>query len=426
MRKIKSNLTLFNFTDAPATASIDSVGAQGDGLAEAGGKRIFVAFSAPGDRLRLGVQGGRGEILEIIQPGADRVLPPCRHFGVCGGCALQHLSDDFVADWKRQLIIALLKRQNIETSVRPTHTCPPATRRRAAFAVERNGGDVRIGFRARRSHRLVSIEECHVLDPAIIRALPGLAALASPFTGAKAQMRVNVTLSDTGLDVNLVTGKSQQLTLAQHTRFAEAADALDLARLSLNMEPLSVRRAPLVHFAGIPVAIPPGAFLQASHEAQTALTALVIEALGEAGGKLFDLFAGCGSFSFPAARRHHVHAFEGDAAMAAAFAQAANHAGAGKITVSHRDLFQRPVMAGELASTAAVIFNPPQAGAPQQAAQLAAAKIRRVIGVSCDPASFARDARILTDGGYVLQWVAPVDQFRWSTRIELVGLFTRA
>jgi len=165
--------------------------------------------------------------------------------------------------------------------------------------------------------------------------------------------------------------------------------------------------------------------LQASVEAQAALTALVLEALGDGKGKLLDLFAGCGSFSFPAAQNFHVHAVEGDAAMATALTTAANRTGASKVTVAQRDLFQRPFMVNELASYAAVIFNPPQAGAFEQATQLAASKVKRVIGVSCDPDSFARDARILTDGGYVLQWVAPVDQFRWSARIELVGLFIR-
>lgn len=407
-------------------ATITSIGADGDGLAEINGKRIFVPFSAPGDALRVNIYGERGEILEILEPGPDRAAAPCKHFGECGGCALQHLSDGYVAGWKRQQVAALLKRQNIETDVRPTQTCPTATRRRASFAVERNGRTVHFGFRPRLSHRVVSLQECYVLDPVILRALPGIAALASPFIGAKTQARISVTLSDTGLDVNIDTGKSPQLTLADHTRFAKAADALDLARLSFNLEPMAVRRAPVVHFAGQPVAIPPGAFLQASNQGQAALTALVLEALGEGGGKLLDLFAGCGGFSFPAAQKYQVHAIEGDAAMAAALAAAANRAGAGRVAVTHRDLFQRPLMASELARQAAVIFNPPQAGAPAQAAQIASSRVKRVIGVSCDPATFARDARILTDGGYVLQWVAPVDQFRWSARIELVGLFSRS
>lgn len=401
------------------------------------GQRLFVPFAAPGDTLLLQPSGGRAVILEILTPGPDRAAPLCKHFGECGGCALQHVTDDFVARWKRQQIADALKRQGVSTDVRPTLTCPPGTRRRAAFTLERApvGGVVQAGFRARLSHRLIALEECHVLDPAILRVLPGLARLAAPLLHAKGQARMAVNLTRTGLDVSAVMDRASALTLSQLTHLAEMADTLDLARLAWNGEIVVARRNPQVNFAGVAVLPPPGAFMQASPEGEAALVSLVMEALGnETGretGRALELFAGCGTFTFPAARYCAVDAVEGDAAMAAALRHAAaNAVGVKPVTVSTRDLFKRPLMPNELASYSTIIFDPPETGAEVQALQISAtpaakSKLKRVIGISCDASSFARDARILADGGFALQWVAPVDQFRWSARIELAALFER-
>lgn len=418
-------------------ADITALGHRGDGVAEADGQHLYVPFSAPGDRLLLkpdAVEKDRAALVQIVRPGEARVTPPCPHFGVCGGCALQHLSDDFVAEWKRQQIIDALSQRGLrDCVVRPTVTMPAASRRRAAFTAHRDAGGVQLAFHARQSKTLVPITDCKVLAPAIMRALPGLAVMLDPLLGVKQTARIILTLTNTGLDVNVeigVGGKGQP-NLRKLNHLAAAAEKLDLARISWNGEVLLTRRTPSVQMGGIAVNPPPGAFLQASAEGQAALTALVMEALSlpstpPKGIRILDLFAGCGTFSFPVAPLARVHAVEGNVDMAAAITRAAQMVqGIKQVEVSVRDLQRGPFQVEELTPFNAVIFDPPSAGARAQAALLAASTVRRVIAVSCEPATFARDARLLIDGGYQLRWVAPVDQFRWSAEIELAALFER-
>lgn len=418
--------------------SVIGLGHSGDGVVEVDGRKHFVPFAAPGDRLQIKFSHGdkdRAAIMQVLKPGAARVTAPCQHFTQCGGCALQHLSDPFVADWKRQQIVDALAHRGVhDVLVRPTQTMPPASRRRAAFTAEHGADGIQIGFHARMSKRLVPVSACTVLDKRIVQAVPGLTQMLAPLlrTGQSARLLVTQTATELDVDVQIGSGKKSEPNLRLRTLLAASADRLDLARLSWNGVILLERRKPQIILGDTPVCPPPGAFLQASSEGEAALIALVLEALGTKtlgakGARILDLFAGCGAFTFPVAPHVRVHAVEGDRAMADAIRQAANQTqGLKQIEASHRDLQRGPLSVDELAPYAAVIFDPPKAGARAQAEQIAASQVRKVIAVSCAPATFARDAKTLVDAGFLLRWVAPVDQFRWSAEVELVALFERA
>ncbi|MFZ5930243.1 MAG: class I SAM-dependent RNA methyltransferase [Pseudomonadota bacterium] len=419
-------------------AEVTQLGHSGDGVVEVDGRKYFVAYAAPGDRLQIKFNPGdkdRAAIVQILKSGDARVTAPCRHFTECGGCALQHLSDLFVADWKREQIIDALAHRGLhDVTVRPTRTMPPASRRRAAFTAEHGADGIQIGFHARMSKRLVPVSECTVLDKNIVQALPGLEKMLAPLLRHGQSARLLLTQTGTGLDVDVQFGSGQKAepNLRLRTLLTASADRLDLARLSWNGVILLERRKPQIVMGGTPVSPPPGAFLQASSQGEAALIALVLEALGTKtlgakGARILDLFAGCGTFTFPVASHARVHAVEGDRAMTEAIRQAANQRqGLKQIEASHRDLQRGPLSIEELKPYAAVIFDPPKAGTRAQADQIAASQTHKVIAVSCAPATFARDARSLVDGGFLLRWVTPVDQFRWSAEVELVALFERA
>lgn len=418
-------------------AEVIALGHSGDGVIAHEGRKLFVPYTAPGDLLEVRLAESakdRAEIIRIVTPSAHRVTPPCAHFGVCGGCAVQHLSDAFVADWKRQLIIDALAHRGLRgVMVRKTQTMPAATRRRAAFTAAHEQGGIRIGYSARNSNQLAAISGCAVLDARIIQQIPEVQEMLAILLSKGQAARLLVTLTQTGLDmdVHLGAGRKAEPGLRLRTRLAAAAERLDLARLSLNGVTLLERRKPVVMMGAVPVTPPPGAFLQASIEGQAALITLVMEALGAQalaakGARILDLFAGCGTFTFPIAPHARVHAVEGDEAMTGAMRAAARQTqGLKQMEISQRDLLRRPISTEELASFTAVIFDPPRAGAQAQAAQIASSNVKKVIAVSCAPASFARDARILADGGLQLRWAAPADQFRWSAEVELVALFER-
>lgn len=418
-------------------SDVTQLGHSGDGVVEFDGRKYFVPFAAPGDRLQIKPIPGekdRGAIVQILQPGAARVAAPCQHFTQCGGCALQHLSDPFVADWKRQQIVDALAHRGLhDAPVRQTQTMPSATRRRAAFTAEHGAEGIQLGFHARMSNRLVRVLQCPVLDKRIVQALPRLTQMLVPLLRAGQSARLLVTQTQTGLDVDVQigSGKKSEPNLRLRTLLAASADILDLARLSWNGAILLERRKPQILLGDTPVSPPPGAFLQASSEGEQALIALVLEAVGTKtlaakGARILDLFAGCGTFTFPVAHHLRVHAIEGDRGMADTIRQAAKRTqGLKQIEASHRDLQRGPLSVDELRPYAAVIFDPPKAGARAQAEQIAASQVKKIIAVSCAPATFARDARSLIEGGLQLRWVAPVDQFRWSAEVELVALFER-
>ncbi len=410
--------------------TIDSVGVRGDGVARHDGKPVYVPFTAPGDRVLVrpsAVKGEmRGELVELLVPG-ERVEPRCAHFGTCGGCALQHLSDDaYVAAKLGWLRGALAQHGFKDIEIAPLRRLAPGTRRRARLALARNGETV-AGFHGRMSHAIVDLRECHVLHPALVALVVPLRVLTAEILPRRGTAAVSLTLGDAGVDVVLALPKVPDLAALE--ALAHFAAAHDLARLSWSADhafaPVAQRRPMRAVFAGVAVDLPPDAFLQASGEADAVLSELVLDAIGTP-RRIADLYAGVGTFSFALASCAPVHAVEGDAEAAKALREAAARANrADRVTVERRDLTRRPLSADELARFDTVVFDPPRTGALAQSRALAASAVPRVVAVSCNPATFARDARILVDGGYALAHAAPVDSFIWSPHLELVARFER-
>lgn len=414
--------------------TIDRIGGRGDGIADHRGRSVYVPFTTVGDTVRARVDGRRGDALaatlvELISPGPGRTRPPCPHFGVCGGCALQHLNADMYRRWKRERVGTALARQGLDAvEVAPVVSTPPGDRRRATLAARRIGAGVVLGFNERRRHRIVDLGACPVLRPELAALLPGLRDLLRRVLEAGDSAEIVLAALDDGVDVTIAAAGDPDLAVLEH--LAAFADSADLARIAWQAgkgmpEPVAQRRTGTVSFAGVPVTVPPGAFLQASATGEAALVECVRDGVGEA-APVADLFAGLGTFTFPLAEHARMRAVDSDGAALAALSAAVRGAGlAGRIEVESRNLFRDPLTVAELGQFAAVVFDPPRAGAAAQAAELALSPVPVVVGVSCNPASFARDAATLTAGGYRLEDVTPVDQFLWSEHVELVGVFRR-
>ena len=402
------------------------VGTQGDGVAEG---PVYVPFTLPGERVRAKAQAGRGELVEVLTPSADRQAPPCPHFFACGGCALQHWAQPPYLAWKAELIGEALSREGLEAEILPPVACAPGTRRRLALhARPGRPGEARLGYKARGSWALVDIEVCPIADPRLVASFPALRRLAAAFLEhPRSAPSLHVTWTETGVDVD-VTGVERRtggLSADAQLRAAEAAEAAGFARVTLAGEILYQAGRPSVRLGQAVVALPPGAFLQATRDAEQAMGDFVLDAAAGA-ERVADLFCGVGTFTFRLAERARVLAADASAEAIAALGSAvAGAPGLKPIAAEARDLFRRPVLAEELKGVQAVVFDPPRAGASAQAAQIAASRAGRAIGVSCNPATFARDARMLVDGGFTLERVLPVDQFLWSPHVELVGVFSR-
>lgn len=410
----------------PVELVIESVGGEGDGVAAG---PVFVPFTLPGERVRAQGSGERRELLEVLQPSAQRVEPPCPHFHACGGCALQHWDHAAYLGWKVQRLAGTLARQHIETDILAPFAATPATRRRVALHARKGGRDLaRLGYKARRSWDLVDIAVCPIADPRIEAAIPALKRLAAPlFEHPKSAPTLHVTLTDTGLDIDItgVEAKSGGLSADARMQIAERAAEADIARVTLAGEMVYMARMPQVRLGPARVSLPPGSFLQATPGAEAAMAGFVAAAAAGA-HRIADLYCGVGTFTFRLAEIAHVHAADFAAeAVAALTAGLASAPGLKGVTTEARDLVRRPVLADQLKKTDVVVFDPPRAGAAEQTAELARSAVARVIGVSCNPATFARDARTLIDAGFTLERVLPVDQFLWSPHVELVGVFSR-
>ena len=403
------------------TITIDTLGSAGDGVAPG---PVYAPFTLPGEEVAGEIVDGRMDAPKVVTPSSDRVKAPCPHFRRCGGCGLQHAADAFLADWKRQQVINALAARGIDGApVRETITSPPRTRRRATFAARRTKKGVQIGFHGRKSDEIIPLTKCEVAHPDLLAAFPAIEACAYLGASRKTAIRATVTLSLNGLDIAVEDGKPLEKRALIDA--AILADKHDLARLTWNGEILVTRRDPHQRIGPALVAPPPGGFLQATAEGEAALLAAAREAVG-APAKLVDLFSGCGAFSIPFADRTEVHAVEGDAALLAALTKGWKAVGGlARITTEARDLFRRPLMADELNAYGGAIIDPPRAGAKAQMEQLAASDIPVIASLSCDAGSFARDARILIDGGCTIDWVQPVDQFRWSPHVEIAARFSR-
>ncbi len=414
---------------------IARIGIGGDGIAEHDGKPVYVPLALPGDRLsvRLKEKRGEGYAAETIESRdlMPRRAPACRHFGACGGCRLQHLPVTLYRDWKQQQIQYALKSRGIEdASIRPMIDAAPETRRRLRLAFVNAGGRAILGHRRRGGREIVDITECPI-------ALPAITALFEPFRQtlvtldmAKAGGEVSITAADNGLDL-LIDSKSEP-TLADREALAALAEREDLGRVAWRpdamseAEPIAARREVIVRFGTVPAALPSGAFLQATDAAERAIVKSVTSAIDGA-TRVADLFSGCGAIGLPlASEGRNVRAFERDAAMVRTLSAAARRAGLeASIQAESRDLDGNPLTGGDLSDFDALILDPPRAGARPQVEAIARAKSTPAIAmVSCNPATFARDARTLIDAGYRLDWLQPIDAFLFAAEIELVAAFT--
>jgi 23S rRNA (uracil1939-C5)-methyltransferase len=411
---------------------IVAIGAQGDGIAETEHGRVFVPFTLPGERVRCEILGRRGEgwtarWTELETPSPLRRPAPCRHFGICGGCMMQHADAELYRSWKRGLVETAMRQRGLEMPAdAPLIATAPNTRRRARFAVLRDDRGIQLGFHAPESTELVAISECHVVTPSLAAQLGVLRELAAAALAGGQSAVVTATETETGLDV-LITGSRK---LERRRALTDAASKAPIARLCWQEgrgepEPVVQHAAPRVHFGGIAVALPPDSFLQPSTEGEAALVAAVTR-LAAGAKAMADLYAGCGTFTFPLAKIGKVAAFEAAKPAVAAVMAAANHSGlAGRVTATARNLDSSPLPPEDLKRFDCVVFDPPRAGAKTQAEMLARSRVKRVVAVSCNPTTFARDARILVDGGFKLTDLVAVDQFFWSAHVEIVAAFKR-
>ena len=403
---------------------IERLGAQGDGLAQGPDGPLFVPFTLPGELVKVAAEPGepRAEALAILEPSPERIAPVCQYFGTCGGCALQHMEAGAYLAWKREQVIAALASRGLEAPVEEVRAVPLASRRRAAFTLGRTARGVAFGYRGARSHAIVDIAACPVLSSSIAGRLPKLKSALAPLLGGKREARVTVTEAEQGLDV-VVEGIRPSAGL--FAKLAATGARIGAARITIDGESVVLAGEPTVTLSGAQVRLPPGAFLQASRESETVLVGLVREGVGRA-KRVADLFAGIGTFTFALAGSAEVDAFEQDEAAIAALAEAARATPKLKpVRTFSRDLFRAPLSARELARYDAVVLDPPRSGARAQAEALAASKVPKVVMVSCNPGTCARDLRILVDGGYRITRVVPVDQFLFSPHIELVAVLER-
>jgi 23S rRNA (uracil1939-C5)-methyltransferase len=412
------------------TLTITRVGGQGDGIAETAAGPVFAPLTLPGEIVRGVVREGRLEEAEIVTPSPERIAPVSPQYGDCGGCSLQHWAAQPYLDWKREQVRLALAREKIDIQVEPTVAIAPGTRRRLALHARRGpDGRAILGFKARKSWRLVEIAACPVADPRLVAALPVLARVAEPFLEhPKSAPTLHVTLTLDGLDVD-VTGVERRsgggLSGDARMKAIDASAAADLARLSLAGETLVMARQPHVQFGPATVPVPAGGFLQAAPPAEQAMVERAVAAVKGA-KKIADLFCGAGTFTFPLARVAPVIAADGSAPGIAALKAGFRTArGIKTIEAQARDLFRRPMAPYDLRGCDAIVLDPPRAGALEQTQQVAQTRATAVVYVSCNPVTFARDARILLDAGFRLESVTPIDQFLWSAHVELVGVFRR-
>ncbi len=409
---------------------IEEIGHLGDGIAFDQGDRIYIPYTVPGDVLEIRRAGERGLPVRFETFGPDRKEPVCAHFSLCGGCSVQHLEDKAYTDWKlSRLHHALRTHDVIPRVVADLHRTQPGERRRVAFTYRvADSGRLDFGFVGRGSSDVIPVTECPVADPLIIASLNSLSEIArTAESGKGGHGKVIVTLSDVGLDVevNRMGPNVVPIRFAELERLNELVRSIELARLSIDGEVLVQFHEPTVRFGDARVPLPQGAFLQAAISAETRMVDVVKEFVSGS-RTIADLFSGVGTFTFPLARLANVHAVDVSSHSINALNKARDRAsGRKQVSSDVRDLFHRPLSVRELEPFDCAIVDPPRAGAAAQVEQLAQSKIAKIAMISCNPATFARDARTLTDGGFELDSLYPLDQFLWSHHLELVGLFHR-
>ncbi len=404
---------------------IARLGASGDGVARHGEETIYIPGALPGDTVLASRDGERGHLVSIEQEGENRIPPVCQHFGVCGGCAVQAFAPQAYDNWKRAKITDAFAARGLEISLKESIRVGHGARRRAVFTATNKGGETILGFHKAKTHSVFPVVECPILSPEIVKALPQLRSLASCFVADGAAIRVAVTVCENGLDIALrdVKHGSDANTRAKAAQIVREAG---WTRVTLDDELLFGQAKPVVRFGTAQVELPPGSFLQAAKSVEDDMVQIALKALPKRTKAIADLFCGLGAFSFPLAAKAKVTSIDGDAPAIAAL-QAASKATPGlkPITVKVRDLFAAPLSRVELRDFDAVIFDPPRAGGKAQSEALAKSNVPTVVAVSCNPATLARDARILVDGGYKLSSVVPVDQFLYAAHVEAVAVFRK-
>ena len=407
---------------------IDHVGHRGDGVATSGAESVYVPYTLGGETVEVAPVPGhhpdRRRLVAVETPSPERVTPFCPHFGVCGGCAIQHWETERYRAWKREIVVTTLAQNGIDCEVAPLVDAHGAGRRRITLHARMGTHEVlKVGFAAVGSHDIVPIDRCPILDPHLDGAIEAAWAIAEPLIGVGKPLDIQVTATETGLDVDVRGSGPVSTRLIE--KLSDVARQHRLARLTRHGELVLARATPVITIGAAQVALPPGSFLQATVAGEETLAALVTEHCKRA-KDIADLFCGVGPFALRLAAKSKVAAFDSDTSSVAAL-QAAVKATPGlkPLKAETRDLFRRPLVPQELRDYDAVVFDPPRQGAQAVATQLAASKIPTVVAVSCNVATFARDAKILIDGGYKIDGVTPVDQFRHTPHVELVARFRR-
>ena len=402
--------------------TICRLGRRGEGIAQSPAGTVFVPYALAGETVIAEIDGTRGTLVEVVTPSPDRIAPFCTYFSICGGCAVQTLAAPAYARWKRDLVTDALRRAGLAAEVADLVDAHGAGRRRATFHARYPQGRAKTGFTQARSHEIVEILSCPVLAPSMKAALPAARALAQALAASGKPLDILVTATASGLDVDL---KGHGLLSEAETKsLVRVALQHDLARLSNHGSVVVSRRVPRLVMGRAVVAPPPGAFLQATEAGEETLAARVCADVSGA-RHVADLFAGIGTFALRMAEFAKIDAFDLEEAALQALAKAAHVEGLHEVTVTRRDLFARPLRLEELDRYDAIVFDPPRAGAAEQARALAASQVPAVIAVSCNAESFARDAAILCAGGYELLRVEPIDQFRHTPHVEIVASFRR-
>jgi len=407
--------------------AIDHLGARGDGVAASDAGPVYVPYTLPGEIIEADPWPGhpdRRNLVRVESASPARIAPVCPHFGVCGGCALQHWDAAPYRSWKREAVVAQLRHAGIAAAVADLVDAHGEGRRRAVLHARRGTHDIlQVGFAALYAHRIVPIDRCPILAPNLAGLIDAAWAIAETLKSAAKPLDIQATATDAGIDVD-VRG-SGPLTAPLTLALARVAETHRLARITRHGELVVQRAAPTVRIGRATVALPPGAFLQATARGEETLARLVL-AYTEGARAVADLFAGVGPFALRLAERARVVAADSDAGAIDALRRAAAATGGLKpVAAERRDLFRRPFVAQELAGIDAVVFDPPRQGAEAQARELARSRVRVIVAVSCNATTFARDAKILIDGGYRLGEVTPVDQFRYSAHVEMVARLVR-
>ncbi len=405
---------------------IDHVGHRGDGVAFAEGQSLYVPYTLGGETVEVAPVPGhhpdRRHLLQVERASPERVTPFCPHFGTCGGCAIQHWETERYRAWKRDIVIETLAQAKLACDVYPLIDAHGLGRRRITLHARMGTHDIlKVGFAAANSHDIIPVDRCPILDPGLSGALDAGWAVAEPLISIGKPLDIQITATDSGLDID-VRG-SGPLPAPMIATLSRVAEQHRLARLTRHGELVLMRTPPTITIGTAQVTLPPGSFLQATVTGEETLAALVAGHCQRA-KHVADLFCGVGPFALRLAAKARIAAFDNDEGAVTALQKAATStSGLKPIKAQARDLFRRPLMPQELRDYEAIVFDPPRQGAQAQVLQLAASKVPVVVAVSCNVATFARDARILIDGGYRLEGVTPVDQFRHTPHIELVARF---